>query len=70
MGTKTYQLNDVLAGLTIDAVDEDQIRLDVTIPMITPFSHQCVVAVPFGKRLTISEQLQHLFQEGFEQDFI
>ncbi len=66
MGTKTYQLNDVLARLTIDAVDEDQIRLDVTITMVTPFSCQWVIAVPFGKRLVSSKQLKYILKIGFE----
>lgn len=70
METETCQLNDALARATIDAVDENRIRPDVTIPVVAPFSCQCVIAVPFGKGLAISEQLQHFFQDGFEQSLI
>ena len=34
--------------------------------MITPFPCQWLIAVPPGKRLAIREQLQYLFQDGFE----
>ena len=34
--------------------------------MVIPFSAQCVIAVQSGKLLAISDQLQYLFQDGFE----
>ena len=56
MGTQTDQLQCLGVRL---AVDQHQIRLDVTVSMIRPVSGQCVIAMAWLQRGIIGQGCDH-----------
>jgi len=48
--TQTYELQNLQIGL---AIDQQEIRLKVAFPMVTPVAAQSMIAISFGYRFVI-----------------
>lgn len=57
MRPETDELEPAVIGL---AVDKDQIRSEMAVPMIPPISDQCVITISVRQRLIGSKQSDNL----------
>ena len=57
---KPDELKVFVIGL---AVDENKVRPDMAIAMVTPFACQCVIEIPAGQRRIRRQQIHHAHQQ-------
>jgi hypothetical protein len=56
MGAETDELKPTVIGLS---VDENQIRSNMAIPMVSPVAGQRMIAAAIGQRVIIDEQAKY-----------
>ena len=61
MRAEAYKFEAVVIWL---AVDENEIRLDVAVAVIVPFSGEWVIEIPARQRRVSGEQVDELHQQG------